>query len=627
MKDYIKLQNLKSEQLLITSLENANKRSEIILAKIISFDNIFALFRLISIISFLAIIVSIFQYQSVNIIFLLIVLFLFYCIFTSWVHKKIQTKLSKWKAITASYKLSVFRINRNFDLISNHKSPWHDEVIQVPKGHIYSSDLDVHTELFSLFDTCSTREGSIKLFKLFMESGISPDNTQEINRRSHLSKQLSFNSQLLRNFEALRLEENYLQKFFKYKDVKVVNIENKNYFYIRNFYSIINILAWFFIIFPALLKLIKTQNTEEILSPIFLYSLFLMIGIFLFKNTVKNAQYLSMSSKIIEEVVNIINNKKIENVSSYFTFFEKKSIKNLKYLNFLINLISLRGNPIFWITVHIFFPFDAIICFLLQNKLKKLQSFISIWKEELYEFDLLASFARFQIENPSSRFLNDHDRSLADPNFVEFTKLGHPLIAAHKRIYNSIKLQKNSPVILLTGSNMAGKSTFLRTIGTNILLSNMGAPVFADKFILSPSKLLCAIRIDDSLSDGTSYFYAEVKRLKYILDSLNDNKLLPSIFLIDEIFRGTNNKERYIGGLNIIHALFEKNSFGFISTHDLALSDISNNDNRLINMHFREHIEENKLMFDYKLKDGPCPTTNALFIMRQEGLPIPQIDN
>ena len=104
---------------------------------------------------------------------------------------------------------------------------------------------------------------------------------------------------------------------------------------------------------------------------------------------------------------------------------------------------------------------------------------------------------------------------------------------------------------------------------------------------------------------------------------INKNKIEPSIFLIDEIFRGTNNKERYIGSLNIIHSLFNKNSFGIISTHDLALADINQSDTRLRNMHFREHIENNKLIFDYLIKEGPCPTTNALFIMKQEGLPIP----
>jgi DNA mismatch repair ATPase MutS len=169
---------------------------------------------------------------------------------------------------------------------------------------------------------------------------------------------------------------------------------------------------------------------------------------------------------------------------------------------------------------------------------------------------------------------------------------------------------------------MAGKSTFLRAFATNILLSNIGAPVCAKQFYVPTMEILCAIRIDDSLSDGTSYFYAEVKRLGDILKRLQNPGEFPAIFFIDEIFKGTNNKERYQGSLKLIEAFLKIGAFGFVSTHDLALTELSAQEPRLRNMHFREHIEGNCLTFDYTLKEGPCPTTNALFIMKMSGLPV-----
>ncbi|APJ03614.1 MutS-related protein [Silvanigrella aquatica] len=623
---------------LIHQLKNAKEKAHYFENKLKIRDNRFALFRLISTIAFLAFIVGLFSKQNQLNNFILIFLFLIYCLITSWIHGYIQMKLRKWRSFTLSYELSLARINRNFEMIEENISPWHDDIIEVPKGHIYSSDLDVHTQLFSLFNTCSTQVGSEKLFQLFMEAGINPSPSKTIEVRSAKAKLISKSSHLIRKFEALRLDENFISKFYKQKEKiqfeesqkeivshskEKLNNKDRAFFYIQNIFCIISIMAWILILLPAMLKFINTSQSEFLIQPLFLYALFIFLGAFIFNSITEMAAKVAHSTKMIEEVIKSLKIKNGKTNSFHFSFLEKSAIKNINSLNFLINLISLRGNPIFWITLHLVFPFDAVICFILQFKLKSVQKNLPEWENDLYEFDLLASFARFHNENPTSRFITQEERANTSPLFMEFHNLGHPLIAEENRICNSIKLMKSSPVVLLTGSNMAGKSTFLRTLGTNILLSNMGAPVCAEKFIIQPSRLLCAIRIDDSLEEGTSYFYAEVKRLKYILDSLNELHSVPGIFLIDEIFRGTNNKERFTGSYHIIHKLFEKNSFGFISTHDLALAQIHEEDKRMVNMHFREHVEDNKLVFDYLIKEGACPTTNALFIMKQEGLPIP----
>jgi DNA mismatch repair ATPase MutS len=177
---------------------------------------------------------------------------------------------------------------------------------------------------------------------------------------------------------------------------------------------------------------------------------------------------------------------------------------------------------------------------------------------------------------------------------------------------------------LITGSNMSGKSTFLRTLGINVCLAQAGGPVCASRFEWTWSRVACCIRVDDSLEAGLSFFYAEVKRLKSILDATDDRVAPPVLFLIDEIFKGTNNRERLIGSRAFIQSLATGNGFGLVTTHDLELTDLGKTVPHLTNSHFRETVVAGALEFDYKLRSGPCPTTNALRIMELEGLPVSQ---
>ena len=171
---------------------------------------------------------------------------------------------------------------------------------------------------------------------------------------------------------------------------------------------------------------------------------------------------------------------------------------------------------------------------------------------------------------------------------------------------------------------MSGKSTFLRTVGINLCLAQSGGPVCAKTFSWTRLRLFCCIRVTDVLDEGLSYFYAEVKRLKVILDALQDTNPFPVLFLIDEIYRGTNNRERLAGSEAFLQALHHNRGLGIISTHDLELTRLAENNGHIRNAHFQESVQEGTLHFDYRLRTGPCPTTNALRIMAQEGLPVPQ---
>jgi DNA mismatch repair ATPase MutS len=203
--------------------------------------------------------------------------------------------------------------------------------------------------------------------------------------------------------------------------------------------------------------------------------------------------------------------------------------------------------------------------------------------------------------------------------------LGHPLLPPEECVCNDFTFAHLGEIALITGSNMSGKSTFLRTLGVNLCLAYAGAPVNASVLQTRLLRLFTCIKVSDSVTDGISYFYAEVRRLKALLRACEAEESIPLCFLIDEIFRGTNNRERLIGSRAYIHALARGRGVGVISTHDLELVTLADTIPRMRNYHFREEIHDGRMIFDYQLRPGPCPTTNALQIMHMEGLPIIEV--
>jgi len=192
----------------------------------------------------------------------------------------------------------------------------------------------------------------------------------------------------------------------------------------------------------------------------------------------------------------------------------------------------------------------------------------------------------------------------------------------NQKVVNDFSIHKRGEIDIITGSNMSGKSTFLRTLGINLCLAYAGGPVNASLFQTSLFRIFTCIRINDSVTEGYSYFYAEVKRLRKLLTEVESDNNMPLFFLIDEIFKGTNNRERRIGSESYISALVGKKCIGLISTHDLELVTLEEILPDIRNYHFKEDVLDGQMVFDYKLREGPCPTTNALKIMQMEGLPI-----
>jgi hypothetical protein len=240
---------------------------------------------------------------------------------------------------------------------------------------------------------------------------------------------------------------------------------------------------------------------------------------------------------------------------------------------------------------------------------------ISDWLSAVGELEALSALAGYAYEHPGDPF----PELLSGEPLIEAVDAGHPLLASNECVSNDLSLGGELRLILISGSNMSGKSTMLRTIGTNIVLALAGAPVRAKKFRMSPLAIGTAMRVNDSLQEGKSFFYAAISRLKSIVDLAQND--LPLLFLFDEILQGTNSHDRRIGTEAILSSLVEGDAIGLVTTHDLALTEIVEPlGARAKNIHFEDRIEDGQMKFDYRIRPGVVKKSNALELMRMMGL-------
>jgi MutS domain V len=239
------------------------------------------------------------------------------------------------------------------------------------------------------------------------------------------------------------------------------------------------------------------------------------------------------------------------------------------------------------------------------------------WLKAAGEAEALLSLSGYSYEHPADPFPKFVE---GPPSFIA-EQLGHPLIPVAKCVRNNISICGETKVLLISGSNMSGKSTLMRAVGINTVLAMAGAPVRASHLQLTPSQIGASILINDSLQEGSSRFYAEITRLSQICDLAE--KSPPVLFLLDELLQGTNSKDRLIGAEGVVRSLLASGAIGLISTHDLALTNIGGqSDPRLQNVHLQDEIEDGKMKFDFKLRDGVVTRSNGIELMRLIGLKV-----
>jgi len=296
---------------------------------------------------------------------------------------------------------------------------------------------------------------------------------------------------------------------------------------------------------------------------------------------------------------------------------EHHASEAIRKLSKIVNALDARLNIFGWLFLNYFILWDILQARRLEQWREANRDHVPVWFDVLSEIDALNSFGSFAYNHP--------DFVLPEPlknGFeLEAEHCGHPLINPEVRVDNPIGFSSWDQFVIITGANMAGKSTYLRTVAVNFILAMTGAPVCARKFRFSPALVFTSIRTKDNLLQNESYFFAELKRLKAIIDELeNGNRLF---IVLDEILKGTNSKDKQSGSKALLKQLIRYGASGLIATHDLALGDlIKEYPGNIRNMRFEVEIINDELEFDYKLKDGISRNLNATFLMKKMGITI-----
>jgi hypothetical protein len=284
----------------------------------------------------------------------------------------------------------------------------------------------------------------------------------------------------------------------------------------------------------------------------------------------------------------------------------------------IVEYLKQRHNPMLRL-LDVFTFFSPQLVFAAERWQQEFGPAIRGWLAAVGEFEALTALSAYAYEHPEDVFpelVGDGQDALFDAE-----ELGHPLLPAAKGVRNNLKLGDGLQLIILSGPNMAGKSTFIRCVGVNAVLAQCGAPVRAARLRLSPLAVAASICILDSLSGGISRFYAEIHRIKLVSDMAKGS--VPVLFLLDELFSGTNSHDRLTGTEFVVRSLVQRNAIGMVSTHDLALARIPESmGERAANFCFEDRFEDGQLIFDYKMKPGIVKASNALQLMRSIGLGV-----
>ncbi len=300
----------------------------------------------------------------------------------------------------------------------------------------------------------------------------------------------------------------------------------------------------------------------------------------------------------------------IEKLSSH----DVSASRTLAKLATVANFVEARRNPL--LTPMLLVLMYPLLTALAAERWRRVHGkAVHSWLKVLGDFEALLSLARYGYEHPDYPFAEFVEGTAS----FEAEQLGHPLLSRAKRVCNDVSIAGAARVWLVSGSNMSGKSTLLRSVGINTVLAMAGAPVCATRLRLTPLQVGASIRVNDSLHEGSSRFYAEITRLRQLFDAFD----VPLLFLMDELLQGTNSADRRIGAQGVLRALLRRGAIGLVSTHDLALTDIVDTaQGGLVNVHFQDEIRNGRLYFDFKLHPGVVTKSNGIELMRSIGLDV-----
>ena len=476
--------------------------------------------------------------------------------------------------------------------------------------HDYATDLDIvgKNSLFQMINSTGTYYGR----RRFVKDLLNPDfSGKDLKKRHDAITELSKNYDLCveteYDFSLIGVDDDFPSLISQLQDKKRF-IKSKALKLLFKISSIITCIT--------LLYSILTKNTISfiILNCLIIFQMLIWVIGYLKANS-----YVGTLKKLapkINQYDNVINNI----TKTIFTSDKLDEIeKNLETakvgvgkLSKIASNINQRNNGVMCIILNSLLLWDYKNAIDLDNWKQEYSDSVEGWFHALGELESLMSFANLPrvCNNMSLPTFTEEN------NIIEATNIGHPLIANDKRICNDFTLDNN--IYIISGSNMSGKTTFMRTVGINMVLACAGSYVCANSMSVSKMKIITSMRINDDLNEGISTFYAELKRIKKIIDKSHNNP--NTLFLIDEIFRGTNSVDRLKGAEGVLKELCKSHVSGMITTHDLEVCNLEYENHNIINYSFNEHYIDSEIYFDYKLKRGKSLTTNAEFLLKKVGI-------
>lgn len=533
----------------------------------------------------------------------------------AYYHRQAQNSIQRhiaWRRIKIAH---IARIKLDWERIPA------EENLPIPPDHPFAIDLDLVGErsIHRLIDTSVSREGSARIQAWLLNSV--PD-LPAIEKRQMLIRELipltTFRDKLILNGRAAagsrdgRLDGKKLLSWFEHH---AASGPQRGDVLVAALLAAINI------------SLMVLASVGAI-PPVWVVS-FVIYALYV-RSKLQDAGDLFSQSMSLSGVVTNLNavfrfletyrygaNANLKALCSPFLDPQNRPSTQLRRIGLIVSAVSLRTNAILWGIINFLIPWDLYFAYLLNQRKAEIAAQMPVWLDVWFELETLNALANFAHLNPEYHF-----PIIRSGCTFKGEKLGHPLIPFTTKVCNDFALTERGSMVIITGSNMAGKSSFLRTLGVNLCLAYAGAPVNAAHLETALFRMFTCIKVSDSVTDGFSYFYAEVRRLKALLTELEREHPYPLFYLIDEIFKGTNNRERLIGSRSYIQALIGHNGMGAVSTHDLELVRLADELPHIRNEHFKEDVIDGRMVFDYRLRPGPSPTTNALKIMQIEGLPV-----
>ena len=483
-------------------------------------------------------------------------------------------------------------------------------------NHFYTSDLDIFGKqsLFKLLNRTHTYTGGSTLANWLKF----PSQKAEILSRQESIEELSGKVDFRQDLEvsAMLIEEvsEPTQKLISWsEESENVTIKKPIFQYGKYlpYLTIPMILAWAFGYIPIGYPLLMLIIHGFILKQIYDTVSFALDQTIRLSGTLK--AYANLSEIIVDET---FTHQKLKNLQSQLS----EASPAIRALEDILNKLGNRANPFFALIMGVPLMWDIHYFIKLENWKKVYQKNLPNWLSAIAEFETLNSFAGFSFANPT--FIKPE---ISEEIFtLKTTGLAHPMIRKTKRISNDIQLIGEGKTIIITGSNMSGKSTFQRTVAVNVILALAGSVVCAETFLCSCVRVFTSMRTQDSLEEDTSSFYAELKRLKTLIEAVGVHQLesnnTPILYFLDEILKGTNSKDRHEGAKALMLQLHRTTASGFISTHDVELGDEFDNQGFVENYSFSSEVVNDDLVFDYKLRAGVCHSFNASMLMKGIGI-------